>query len=281
MLCGCQIKPFTLSHRALTSRVASATSSGVLTLKNGSTGSAGHAASATPWRAVQTSILRRSSIDQRVAQIVAQRDLPQADHRMAPVARLRHRRAASRPRAAPRAGARPDRAAGTGSRPARSRSHSISGALRRRPVEPGEDAGERAGEVWHRVGNDRQPELGKARRIAIGVEDDARRIAASAARSRARGSCGRRSGCSALSPPPMRRARPPASSSRGRRWRRRTSVVMHGRLAPVLRALLLDVGEVLVEHDALLARRARRSACRARGRSASVRPCAPARRPRR
>ena len=38
-----------------------ATSSGVFTLKNGSTGSAGQSASATPWRAVHTSILRRSS----------------------------------------------------------------------------------------------------------------------------------------------------------------------------------------------------------------------------
>src|SRR5690242_20427446 len=30
-------------------------------------------------------------------------------------------------------------------------------------------------------------------------------------------------------------------------------IVMHRRLAPVFRALLLDVGEILVEHDALLA----------------------------
>ena len=36
-------------------------SSGVFTLKNGSTGSVGQSASATPWRAVHTSILRRSS----------------------------------------------------------------------------------------------------------------------------------------------------------------------------------------------------------------------------
>src|SRR2546430_7299237 len=32
-----------------------------------------------------------------------------------------------------------------------------------------------------------------------------------------------------------------------------SSDLMHHRLAPVLRALLLDVGEVLVEHDAVLA----------------------------
>src|SRR3954469_24514034 len=53
---------------------------------------------------------------------------------------------------------------------------------------------------------------------------------------------------SALSPPPMRRASPPA------RTRPNVSVVMHRRLAPVLAALLFDVGKVLVEHDAVLAR---------------------------
>src|SRR5712672_3360797 len=52
----------------------------------------------------------------------------------------------------------------------------------------------------------------------------------------------------ALSPPPMRRASPPASTRPSGR-----SIVMHRRLAPVLRALLLDEAEVLVEHDALLA----------------------------
>src|SRR6478672_4268813 len=52
---------------------------------------------------------------------------------------------------------------------------------------------------------------------------------------------------SALSPPPMRRASPPA------RTRPNVSVLMHRRLAPVLAALFLDVGEVLVEHDAVLA----------------------------
>src|ERR1041385_2302479 len=42
-------------------RSARAASSGVLTLKNGSTGWSGQSAMATPCRAVQTSILRRSS----------------------------------------------------------------------------------------------------------------------------------------------------------------------------------------------------------------------------
>src|SRR5262245_56934922 len=55
----------------------------------------------------------------------------------------------------------------------------------------------------------------------------------------------------ALSPPPMRRARPPArmmpSGSE-------CSLVMHRRLTPMLGAFLLDVTQVLVEHDAALAR---------------------------
>src|SRR3954453_10569788 len=53
---------------------------------------------------------------------------------------------------------------------------------------------------------------------------------------------------SALSPPPMRRARPPA---RTRPW---VSIVMRRALAPVLAALVLDVAQVLVEHDAVLTR---------------------------
>jgi len=42
-------------------RPASAASSGVLTLKKGSTGAVGQSAMAMPWRPVQTSILRRPS----------------------------------------------------------------------------------------------------------------------------------------------------------------------------------------------------------------------------
>ena len=70
-------------------RSAAAASSGVLTLKNGSSGVAGHSAMAIPWRAVHTSILCRPLVDQGVAQVVAQRERPQADHRVAPVAGAR------------------------------------------------------------------------------------------------------------------------------------------------------------------------------------------------
>jgi hypothetical protein len=40
------------------------------------------------------------------------------------------------------------------------------------PVEPGENAGERAREIRDRIGNDRQAETCKPLRIAIGVEDE-------------------------------------------------------------------------------------------------------------
>src|SRR5262249_40515753 len=53
-----------------------------------------------------------------------------------------------------------------------------------------------------------------------------------------------------LSPPPMRRARPPASTSP----KVAGSVVMSGCLASVLGGFLLDVAQVLIEHDALFAR---------------------------
>jgi len=51
---------------SLASRSASAASSGVFTLKNGSTGAASHSVMATPWRAVHTSILLQAFVDQRV-----------------------------------------------------------------------------------------------------------------------------------------------------------------------------------------------------------------------
>src|SRR2546430_17700080 len=56
----------------------------------------------------------------------------------------------------------------------------------------------------------------------------------------------------ALSPPPMRRASPPAST-RPRVGGISCPLLMHGRFSPLLCALLLDIGEVLVEHDPVLA----------------------------
>ena len=43
--------------------------------------------------------------------------------------------------------------------------------VRRGPVERGQNAGERAGEAGHVIGNDLQAERGEARRIAVRIED--------------------------------------------------------------------------------------------------------------
>ena len=40
-----------------------------------------------------------------------------------------------------------------------------------RPIEAGENAGERARITWHAVGDDREPGVGEARQIAAGIED--------------------------------------------------------------------------------------------------------------
>ena len=45
--------------------------------------------------------------------------------------------------------------------------------LLRQPVEPGEDAGERAGIARHVVGHDGAAGVGEALGVAIGVDDDA------------------------------------------------------------------------------------------------------------
>src|SRR3979411_1340657 len=46
------------------------------------------------------------------------------------------------------------------------------GPVGRRPVEGGENAGERSRKIFHRVGNDGQAEACKPCRIAIGVENE-------------------------------------------------------------------------------------------------------------
>ena len=70
------VKIFSRRNAAAQCARRAAASSGVLTLRNGSTGSAGQSATATPCRAVQTSILRRLLLDQRLAQALAQRQRP-------------------------------------------------------------------------------------------------------------------------------------------------------------------------------------------------------------
>ena len=89
--------------------------------------------------------------------------------------------------------------------------------LRRGPVERREHAGERPGKTLHRVGDDRQFERGKTRRIAVGVEDRGRRIAGRAARSRGRGWFSRRWSSAAC------RRRPSVARARLRAARRRSA----------------------------------------------------------
>ena len=55
-------------------------------------------------------------------------------------------------------------------------------AVGRRPVERGEDAGERSRKILHRVGNDGQAERREPRRIAIGVENESVALRLQAAR---------------------------------------------------------------------------------------------------
>ena len=100
-------------------RSARAASSGVFTLKNGSTGWSGHLASAMPCRAVQTSILRKSSSTSACANPRA--ESPATDRRPDDASRRIAHRPAACPRicAARHAAARRDRRAETGSRPAR------------------------------------------------------------------------------------------------------------------------------------------------------------------
>ena len=186
-------------------------SSGVLTLKNGSTGSSGHSAIATPCRAVQTSILCRSSSTSARRRSSRRCDRPQPRDRMPPVAGLGAGERLVLLQRAPSCRRR-DQIARQERAIARHARHPCDfGPMRRGPVEPGEDAGERPGEVRHVVGDHRQAEAREARRIAVGVEDDARRIAASMRRrARDRGWSRPPISISALSPPPMRRASPPA-----------------------------------------------------------------------
>ena len=146
--------------------------------------------------------------------------------------------------------------------------------MRRGPVEPGEDAGERAGEIRHAVGDHRQPGVGKARRVAVGVDDDARRIAAAGVASTRSRIVTPPMPMRALSPPPMRRASPPASDEArasgglgtvtGHRSNRHAPPPCAGawRSPPRRRR---GPGRTRCGPR----RRARRSACRARGRSAS------------
>jgi hypothetical protein len=107
-----------------------------------------------------------------LAQCVAQRDLPQSDHRM----RSSLRGGDGKLRALSGHGllqsydqvSRQERAISGGAK-----NPLCVGPVGRGPVEPGEDSGERSGMLFHPIGNDRQTERRKARGIAVGAENQA------------------------------------------------------------------------------------------------------------
>ena len=80
---------------------------------------------------------------------------------------------------------------------------------------------------------------------------------------------------SALSPPPMRRAKPPA------RIAPTTSVAIVGTFAVVAAVLRGDLRQIRIEHDPRRSRERHEPLAARAVRSASARPCAPAPRPRR
>ncbi len=131
--------------------------------------------------------------------------------------------------------------------------------MRRRPVEPGKDAGERAGKIRHAVGDHRQAGIGKARRIAIGVDDDGRALRADASEHalQDRFAADADARLIAAAHAARQAAGEHEAESRGRRHARFNSLIVHRGLAPVLGAFVLDISEVLIEHDAVFARQAR------------------------
>jgi hypothetical protein len=109
-------------------------------------------------------------LDQCAAQVTAQGHRPQADHGMAPIARpsAGERQAGRLPRRRQARDqiVRQKRAIAGNAHDVGDLAHVL-----RRPVEPGQDAGERADEACHAVRNHRQAGIGKACRIAVGVDD--------------------------------------------------------------------------------------------------------------
>ncbi len=263
---------------------ARAASSGVLTLKNGSIGSAGQSAMATPCRAVQISILRRSSSTR--ARRKSSRSATATARRPGDAIRRSARRRAAVPAATRASCRRATRFCGrNGQSPGTLASHSICGAFAAAQSRPA-----------------RMPASGPAKSGTLsattGRPVSAKRAGSPLALMMRRSHCGDRHASTrsrmvrppiamrALSPPPMRRARPPASTRPrvgGPLTRACHSSVTHRAPRPCA-----DAWRFLPRHKRGPGRtrcgprrRARRSACRGRGRSASGSPCARARRPRR
>ena len=114
---------------------------------------------------------------ERAAQIVPQRNRPERHHRMPPFARSR---AGERKLACHARLMEPGNEIARQERAVAGHAHDPldGGRVRRHPIEPGQDASERAGEARDVVGDHRKPETGKARDIAVGVDEQARGLRA-------------------------------------------------------------------------------------------------------
>jgi len=208
--------------------------------------------------------------NERAAQILAQRERPQSDDRVPPLPRTR----AGERRAGTGAGRVQSRyeifgqkwtIAGHADEPLASRH------LQRRPIETGENAGERACEIGHAVGDDRQLGIGKARRIAIGVDHEPGALSRQASEHalQDRSAADRDSRFISAAHAARQTAGEHESESRRMCHSRKLSLprpaaegrnraillfIMHRGFAPVPCAFLGDVSEVLIENDAVLAR---------------------------
>ena len=182
-----------------------------------------------------------------------------------------------RPPCAPAAAAQPDRAAETDNRPARSRRRSISGAFAAAQSSPARMPASGPAKSGTLSATTGRPVSAKRAGSPLALRMIEPHCGASRASTRSR-MVAPPIRMRALSPPPMRRASPPASTrpridgspmapSYGYH-RGGCSVIMHRRLAPVLGAFLLDDRRGPGRTRCGPRRRARRSACRARGRSA-------------
>src|SRR5262245_12201116 len=231
-------------------RSARAASSGVLTLKNGSTGWSGQSAIATPCRAVHTSILRMSSL------VSALRRSSRSASGHNPTTGWRHspERAQASGTPAPilrRAWCRRStRSSGrNGQSPGTLTIHSIPLfclASQSRPARIPASGPAKSGTLSATtVSPVSAKRFGSPLALMMMPVHCADKVASTRSRIDTPPISMR-----ALSPPPMRRASPPASTRpKVGGW----SVVMHRGLAPMLGALFFDVSEVLVENDPFFA----------------------------
>ena len=155
--------------------------------------------------------------------------------------------------------------------------------MRGGPIEPGEDAGKRSGKIRHAVGNHRQAGIGETRRIAVGIDDDAFALRSDAGEHalQDRRAADAKPRFVAAAHAARQAAGKHEAESRGHAHARFGLIVMHSGLAAVLGAFVLDISEVLIEHDALCAGKRDEALAAGAADQASGSPCGRDRRPRR